>query len=187
MLHDSQMLIRAERPDDVDAVRDVHRQAFEAQRVIGLVDALREAAAPLAPLSLVATIDDRVVGHVLLSAGRLDAPMRVVDVLVLSPLGVRPEYQRRGIGTALVEHACQAADATGAPLLFLEGAPAYYGRRGFREAAPLGFRKPSLRIPDAAFQVAVLGTHEPWMTGTLVYSDPFWALDCVGLRELEPG
>ena len=25
--------------------------------------------------------------------------------------------------------------------------------------------------------------YEPWMTGTLVYSEPFWAHDCVGLRE----
>lgn len=42
---------------------------------------------------------------------------------------------------------------------------------------------PSLRMPDAAFQVARLPAYEPWMTGTLVYSETFWALDCVGLRD----
>jgi len=183
MLHDSQMLIRAERPDDVDAVRDVHRRAFGEERVARLVDALRSAPATLAPVSLVATVDGQVVGHVLLSASRLDAPLRLVDVLVLSPLGVLPEHQRRGAGTALVERALPAAEATGAPLLFLEGSPSYYGRRGFAEGGPLGFRKPSLRIPDAGFQVARLGSYEPWMTGTLVYSEPFWALDSVGLRD----
>jgi putative acetyltransferase len=41
---------------------------------------------------------------------------------------------------------------------------------------------PSLRFPDAAFQVATLSGYEPWMTGTLVYPDTFWAHDCVGLR-----
>ena len=46
-----------------------------------------------------------------------------------------------------------------------------------------GFRKPSLRIPDAAFQVIRFATHQPWMTGTLVYPEAFWALDCVGLRK----
>jgi putative acetyltransferase len=66
--------------------------------------------------------------------------------------------------------------------VFLEGAPAYYGPRGFGGGAGLGFRAPSLRIPEAAFQVAVLPGYEPWMTGTLVYSAPFWDLDCVGLR-----
>jgi putative acetyltransferase len=183
MLHDSQMLIRAERPEDVDAVRDVHRHAFDREPVVRLVDTLRSTPAALGPVSLVATVDDQVVGHVLLSASRLDTPRRLVDVLVLSPLGVRPEHQRHGIGTALVERALTAAEAIGAPLLFLEGSPLYYGPRGFRAAGPLGFRKPSLRIPDAGFQVARLGGYEPWMTGTLVYSEPFWAHDCVGLRE----
>ena len=91
--------------------------------------------------------------------------------------------QRHGIGTALVRAAIDAAAASGAPVLFLEGDPRYYGRHGFVPGAPLGFRKPSLRIPDAGFQVVVLPSHEPWMTGTLVYAWPFWALDCVGLRD----
>ncbi|WP_436840569.1 hypothetical protein [Streptomyces griseoloalbus] len=46
-------------------------------------------------------------------------------------------------------------------------------------------RSPSLRIPEAAFQVARSSAHEPWMTGTFVYSEPFWAFDCVGLRDPE--
>jgi putative acetyltransferase len=64
-------------------------------------------------------------------------------------------------------------------------APHYYGTRGFETASAAGFRSPSLRIPDAAFQVARLPAHEPWMTGTFVYSETFWARDCVGLRDPE--
>ncbi|MFC7644080.1 GNAT family N-acetyltransferase [Streptosporangium lutulentum] len=110
-----------------------------------------------------------------------------MDILVLSPLGVLPEFQRRGVGTRLVEHALAAADQRGAPLVFLEGSPHYYGERGFERADAVGFRSPSLRIPAPAFQVARLSAHEPWMTGTLVYSEPFWALDCVGLRDSAAG
>ena len=44
--------------------------------------------------------------------------------------------------------------------------------------------KPSLRIPDEAFQVKVLQRYESWMTGTLVYSQTFWDLDLVGLRDI---
>jgi putative acetyltransferase len=113
--------------------------------------------APLEPISLVAEVEGRVVGHLLLSAARLDAPRRIVDVLTLSPLVV--------------------------PLVFLEGSPRYYGARGFERASAAGFRSPSLRIPDAAFQVARLPAYEPWMTGTLVYPETFWALDCVGLGD----
>ena len=42
-----------------------------------------------------------------------------------------------------------------------------------------------LRIPEEAFQVIRLSAHEPWMIGTLVLADPFWAMDCVGLRDPE--
>src|SRR5450631_150335 len=73
----------------------------------------RAAEAPLAPMSFVATIGDQVVGHVLLSPSRLDAPRRILDVLVLSPLGVLPGFQNRGIGTRLIEHALATAEGQG--------------------------------------------------------------------------
>ncbi len=82
-----------------------------------------------------------------------------------------------------MRRAIEAADARGVPLLFLEGSPRYYGARGFARADALGLRSPSLRIPEPAFQVARLAAYQPWMTGTLVYAETFWALDCVGLRE----
>src|SRR5262249_26788237 len=125
-------------------------------------------------------------GHTMLTAGRLDAPRRIVDVYVLSPLGVLPSFQQQGIGTKLVSHALAAAAQKRIPLVFLEGSPRYYGRRGFEKATQFDFRAPSLRIPEPAFQVARLSSYESWMTGTLVYSDPFWALDCVGLRDRAP-
>jgi putative acetyltransferase len=67
--------------------------------------------------------------------------------------------------------------------VFVEGDPGYYGRFGFAPAGPLGFRKPSLRIPDAAFQVITLAAYRPRMTGTLVHPEAFWAHDAVGLRK----
>ena len=176
-------LLRAELPRDRDAIRRVHEEAFgDGRTVPALADALRAAPAPLAPLSFVAVADGEVAGNVMLSASRLDAPSRLVDVYVLSPLGVLPGFQRQGIGAALIRIALQAAEERQVPLVFLEGDPAYYGKRGFERADAHGFRAPSLRIPPPAFQVARLPGYEPWMTGTLVYSDVFWSYDCVGLR-----
>jgi putative acetyltransferase len=178
--------IRPEQDQDHSAVRRVQALAFDdPEQVPELVDALRGAPGANAPISLVATRHDQVVGHVMLSACRLDSQPRLVDVLSLSPLGVHPDHQRHGVGTQLIKAALKAADDRGVPLVFLEGSPTYYGTRGFQRASACGFRSPSLRIPDPAFQVAKLSSYEPWMTGTFVYSEAFWANDCVGLRDPE--
>ncbi|HEX2774434.1 MAG TPA: N-acetyltransferase [Micromonosporaceae bacterium] len=177
------MDIRLEQPDDHDACAVVHRRAFgdHGDVVARLVDALRQDDPDA--LSLVAETNGGVVGHVLFSRGLLDAPRRLVPVQVLSPLAVLPEQQRRGVGSALIRAGLHLLDARGVPLVFLEGDPRYYSRAGFAPGGDRGFRKPSLRIPDAAFQVQPLSTYEPWMTGTLVYSATFWDHDCVGLRD----
>ena len=176
-------MIRHERVEDRETVREVHSQAFgDGDRVPTLVDALRAAPTTIAPLSLVATVDEQVVGHVMLSACRLDALPRLVDVLSLSPLGVLPQFQRQGIGTRLVKGALAQAASQGFPLVFLEGSLGYYGKFGFTDAVEAGFRPPTLRYPPGTFQVAKLSSYEDWMTGTFVYSDTFWSLDCVGLR-----
>lgn len=154
---------------------DVHRvvvTAFgdEGSQVSAMVDALEAAGHVRA--SLVAEVDGRVAGHVMLSHAWLDCRERLVDVLVLSPLAVTPTAQGAGIGTALLEAAVAEAGHLGAPAVFLEGDPGYYGPRGWERGSDRGFTAPSARIPGPA-----------WMTGALVYVEALWALDCVGLRD----
>lgn len=173
--------VRAETPADRSAVLAVVRAAFadHGERVAALVEELGGHRA----VSLVADIGGQVVGHVQLSRSWLDARERLVDVLVLSPLGVVPARQGVGIGTALVQAAIRAAEDLGAPLVFLEGDPAYYARFGFEPGDRHGFLRPSVRIPEPAFQVRLLSSYEPWMRGALVYAEPFWTQDCAGLRD----
>jgi putative acetyltransferase len=130
----------------------------------------------------VAVRADEVVGQVLYTSAIVDAPGRLVQVLVLSPLGVAPGLQRCGVGTKLVTQTLASLATRDEPLVFLEGSPAYYPRFGFRPGADLGFTAPSVRIPPAAFMVHPLPHYEPWMTGALVYPDVFWRFDAVGLR-----
>ena len=134
-------------------------------------------------VELVAESDGEVVGCVALSRAWLDAREQLVDVLVLSPLAVAPEHQRQGIGGRLLAEVPDVAERLGAPLVFLEGAPDYYGGHGWSAASAHGLERPSRRIPDPACQVLLLGGHEPWMTGRLVYPDVWWRLDLVGLRD----
>jgi putative acetyltransferase len=184
------MDLREELPSDRESVRDIHLRAFgdhgpadHGLVVASLVDTLRETITPTDGLSLVAEHDGQIVGHVMFTRSLLDAPRRLVEVQVLSPLAVMPEHQKRGIGSALVRHGLKALAEQAVPLVFLEGDPRYYSRFGFARGCDQGFRKPSLRIPDGGFQAIKLAEYEPWMTGTLVYAEPFWQHDLVGLRD----
>jgi putative acetyltransferase len=90
--------IREERSDDVVAVGEVNRRAFGQDQESNIVDAFRTNGAAL--LSLVAIVNGQVAGHILYS------PLTVaenVHGVALGPMAVVPEYQRRGIGTKLIE------------------------------------------------------------------------------------
>ncbi len=175
---------RPELPDEQAQIRSVIRDAFDADPVVAeLVDALRASPDWIYGLSFVADHAGQLIGHILFTRSLLDAPRRLVDVLVLSPVSVLPPFQGKGVGTALVRHGLEQVVRRPEPLVFLEGSPTYYQRFGFEPAGDHGFRRPSLRIPEPAFQVIRHATHEDWMTGTLVYARAFWDLDCVGLRD----
>ena len=137
------MILRQEMPPDSSAVREVHLHAFERPGVdvapeAILVDELRDDGDVVPGLSIVAETDGRVVGHVVCSRARIgDRPS-----LGLGPLGVLPEHQRRGVGTALMHGVLAAAEALAAPEIVLLGSPAYYFRFGFVLAAPLGITPP---------------------------------------------
>ncbi len=177
--------LRLEQRQDLPAVRDLHLAAFgdHGKVVAELVGGLRHSLTADEGLSLVAEQEGDVVGHVMFTRSLLDAPRRLVDVQVLSPVAVLPHRQGTGIGSALVRRGLKVMTERSVPVVFLEGSPGYYARFGFRAGAEQGFRKPSLRIPDAAFQALRLAAYEPWMSGTLVYSETFWQHDAVGLRE----
>ncbi|WP_323765103.1 N-acetyltransferase [Marinovum sp.] len=173
MTHD---LIRAERPADHDAVRALHVAAFDGDAAVSdLVDDLRHLDAAFPVVSLVAVDEkDTVKGHVMLSHAWLDTWERLLDVTVLTPLGVRPDVQGNGLGTRLIEAAMGEAERLGAPMVFLEGNDRYYGPRGFDPAVKFNIRRPSLRMPERAFQIRRLSGYSPEMTGTFVYHDVHW-------------
>lgn len=174
--------IRAETADDPDAVRRVVSRAYGGEKVPGLLDALRDSVAWL-DLCFVAEEKDKLVAAVCYTRAWVDAPTKLVEVLVLSPLAVRPDRQRVGIGSTLVRETLKLLEDRDEPLVFLEGDAGYYSRLGFIGGAELHFAPPSSRIPGPAFQVATLpGYDQGWMSGALVYPDVWWRQDAVGLR-----
>jgi putative acetyltransferase len=177
----NQIHVRPEGPKEVEAVSRLVQSAFAPSPVHELLYALRTSSA-WRDLSFVAELEGELVGHLAFTRGWLDAPARLVEVLILSPMSVLPRVQRLGIGTALVTQSLRLLADRQEPLVFLEGNPRFYSRAGFQSALKAGFVAPSTRIPGPAFQFFPLERYESWMTGQLVYPDVFWESDAVGLR-----
>ena len=123
------------------------------------------------PLSFVALVEERPVGHVL--ASRASVARR--EVVALGPVGVLPAYQGLGVGSALMHAVLGAADALDLPLVGLLGSRAYYRRFGFRPAALLGIEPPDVSWGDA-FQVRTLTAYEPRIVGRFAYAPAFDSL-----------
>ena len=171
--NDHRVLIRREQPGDVDAVRAIVAAAFarpaETPVEVGLLDELRSDNGWLPALVLVAVEPsaEEVIGHVVCTRGSVDGS----PALGLGPLAVRPDRQRRGVGTALMHAVLGAADALGEPLVALLGEPAYYGRFGFRASLEYDILPPE-RNWQEYFQVRPLSAYRP-LGGTFAYAEPF--------------
>jgi len=123
--------IRLATDDDWPAILEVHGRAFVGDAdVPRLAQELRSSDVYEPGLSFVAVSDGAVVGHVMNTWSGLEGS--TVRLLQLSPLGVLPDRQRQGFGSALVRASLAAVRSLGEPLLLVEGNPAYYGRRARR-------------------------------------------------------
>jgi putative acetyltransferase len=166
-------IIRPERPGDHRAARAVHERAFGTEGgEADLVDALRAAAAHVPELCLVAAIEGEVVGHVFYSRARLASGD---EVLALAPMAVLPSYQRRGIGSRLVEESLRRAATTAFPLVVVLGHAEYYPRFGFEPAGALGVEAP-WDVPPEVWMLLRLPAYRPQARGLVQYPPAFAAV-----------
>jgi putative acetyltransferase len=166
------VLIRRERAGDVDAVDAVHRAAFPTAVEAELLAALRADAGWRPELSMVAEgATGDVVGHVACTDGRLGER----PVLGLGPIGVLPDRQHGGVGSALLHAVLGGADALGEPVVVLLGSREYYPRFGFVPASSLGIGAPDPGWGDH-FQARPLSAWAPELAGPFRYAAPFEAL-----------
>jgi putative hydrolase of the HAD superfamily len=165
--------IREERPDDHAAIRRVHEAAFGQPAEADLVDGLRAAGDLVPELSLVAERDGAVIGHIAFSRARLDSGD---VVLALAPVGVRPEHQGTGAGSALNRAGLERAARTEFPLVVVLGHAGYYPRFGFRPAASLGVIAP-FDVPEENWMALPLPSWRSSARGTVRYAAAF---DAVG-------
>src|SRR5262249_54695845 len=156
------LIIRNETARDYDAVSKLLLLAFGEDSPGGLANDLRQSGD--AVLSMVAEHEGKIAGHLLFS--RIEAPLRA---LTLAPLGVRPELQKRGIGSALIRHGLERVGKEGWDAVFVLGSPAYYRRFGFDPALARNYDNP---YNGPAFMALLLHGAAP-RTGHLVFPSAF--------------
>jgi len=170
------MLVRPERREDYAAIAAVIRDAFGKVDEALLVERLRNEADYDQDLALVAVEGNEVFGHVFFSTVHVEQGDERTTALALAPLAVRPDIQRRGVGSALVRRGLDGCVQQGHGVVIVLGEPTFYARFGFGPASRVGIQPP-FAVPAAAFQVlevrpGALGK----VRGTVRYSKAFEAL-----------
>lgn len=174
------MVVRGQKAEDYEAIRHVYAEAFRAPGFrppqdpgtvpseVDLFEALWAADDVLTEFSFTAVNDRGVVGHVTASK----ATVATDSVVAVGPIGVLPEHQGEGIGSALMNALLAAADLARVPLIVVLGSPQYYSRFGFRPAEELGVIPPEDGWGDA-FQARTLTAYTQPLAGAFGYAPAF--------------
>lgn len=167
------MLIRKEEPKDYEIIYSVVKDAFDsAEHSDGneqdLVNALRKGEAFIPDLSLVAEINGKIVGHIMFTRAKVGED----TVLVLAPLSVLPEYQRKGIGISLIKEGHKIANKLGYAYSVVLGSQRYYPKTGYLPADKFGI-KPSFDVPNENFMAYKIKEDASDIHGIIKYAKEF--------------
>ena len=147
------MDIRTEKPEDLEAVRNLNIVAFGRENEANLVDRLRGTGATF---SFVAVQSDRIVGHLFFSLVTVEGKCsKNLSILGLAPVAVLPNYQRQGIGTRMIREGLKECGRSGFQAVVVLGHPHFYSRFGFIPAIRNSLRC-EYDVPDEAFMVLEL-------------------------------
>ena len=138
------IVIRQERPQEYREVEWVIREAFWDVYQPGadehyLAHILRDSADFIPELDLVAEVDGKIVGNIMYTRSWIEREGGGrVETVTFGPVGVLPEYHRKGIGGQLIRRSAKMARDMGFPAILIHGDPDYYRRLGFVSAKQLG-------------------------------------------------
>ncbi len=145
--------ILQEQQEDYDAVRLVNDGAFGQTLEGRIVDSIRESCQEV--LSLVAVLDNRIIGHVFFSPATIESSGGLIKGMGLAPLAVLPEFQNQGVGSLLVEEGLRILKDRSYPFVIVLGHEKFYPRFGFQKASKFGLKSQWEGVPDEAFMTVI--------------------------------
>ncbi len=164
------IVVRSETDADINAIAEVTAAAFETLEISNhteqfIIEALRAAGA--LKVSLVAELDRQIIGHIAFS------PVAILDGTPnwygLGPVSVLPEYQRQGVGKALIREGLSRLKDMGAGGCCLVGHPEYYVKFGFQNLPGLVLEG----VPPEVFFALSFDGHNP--QGSVAFHEAFKA------------
>jgi len=136
--------IRESIESDTLEIKNIHIQAFGEKKgpeIAELVQGLFHDKTAIPFLSLVAIVDEKLVGHILYTKVKI-AHAAFVSAQILAPLAILPEFQDNSVGAQLIQEGLIRLKESGVKLVFVLGHPGYYPRSGFIPAGVLGYQAP---------------------------------------------
>ncbi len=175
----SHVSIRQEEPEDFPLVKELIQGAFETEAQSDqsehlLVERLRKSAAFIPELSLVATRDGKIVGHILLSKILIFDGEKKFESLALAPVSVAPKYQNQGIGAALIRKSHEIARNLGYRSIVILGHEKYYPRFGYQLAESFDIRLPFDIPKENCFAVELVPGGLQGVSGMVQYPKEFF-------------
>jgi len=168
-LPSARITIREEQNGDAAAIRRVVQEAFGGLAEADLVDALRTHGK--FKLSLVAVLEGQVAGHLLFTEATIESTGSCLKALGLAPLAVMTEFQRQGVGSALMRHGLDQCRDMGHGAVIVLGHPQYYSKFGFLPANRYGLRC-EFEVPEDVFMALELRAGALLGIGGLVRYQP---------------
>lgn len=167
------MEIRKEESKDYAEIYEVVKSAFNSAELAdgneqNLVNELRTSASYIPQLSLVAEENGKIIGHIMFTKAKAGT----VDVLALAPLSVLPEYQKKGVGTALIKEGHSIARQLGYRYSVVLGSEKYYPRFGYVPASLFGIISP-FDVPDENFMAFNIKQEDTCIHGVMKYAKEF--------------
>lgn len=144
------LILRPELSNDFGDITLLHNKVFGQAAEGRLVEVLRRNPHFIKGLSLVAVLNGKLVGHILFFPVLIKGEGTVFRSLALAPMSVLPEYQRKGIGSAMVNLGIEEARADGFDSVIVLGHRDYYPRFGCLPASRFGITPP-FDVPDEVF------------------------------------
>ena len=141
-----QYIIRLERKEEQREVENLVRESFWNVYRPGCLEhyvlhQLRQDKDFIPELDFVMEMDGKLIGQTMYMKASIQADDgRVIPIMTMGPIGIAPEYKRKGYGKILLDYSLEKAAQMGAGAVCFEGNIDFYGKSGFVEASTKGIR-----------------------------------------------